>query len=133
MKRIFQGMLLASTLALAPLAFAVQPNETANPYYSQEEFQNTHSMFDKIQADLNQAETNAYPDLLGDRSRFDIARKQFTGLERQWDQGEFDTREFDNTFTALQMVLYDNRLLGHDREVLSADLSRLLEFRTEYY
>jgi len=135
MQRFFQGVFFASFLAFLPLALTAQApsQQIANPFYSPDEYQNTHSMFDKIQSDLNRAETNAYPNYLGDRSRFDIARNQFGKLENQWNQGRYDTNVFDNTFTALQMVLNDNRLMGHDRDVLSADLSRLIQFRNEYY
>jgi hypothetical protein len=90
-------------------------------------------MFDRIRADLYRAQTNAYPNYLGDGSRFDVARNELNQLEHRWDQGRYDTSEFDNTFSAVQMVLNDNRLIPHDRDVLSADLSRLLEFRADYY
>lgn len=63
----------------------------------------------------------------------DIARNELGRLEHKWYQGRYDTSEFDNTFTAVQMVLNDNRLMPHDRDVLSADVSRLFEFRAEYY
>lgn len=134
MKLFFLQSLIASSLALYPwIAAQAAEEQIANPYYSQDEYQNTHSMFDKIRADLDRAQTNDHPDLLGDGARFDIARMQLGQLENQWDQADFNTTTFDNTYTALHMVLNDNRLTGHDRDVLSADESRLIEFRHEYY
>ncbi len=135
MKRILLSGLVGSGLLLASLAASAQtiPQQTQNPFYSQDEYQNTHSMFDKIRNDLYRAQTEAYPNYLGDSPRFDIAHNQLRTLESSWDKGVYDSQELDNTISAVQMVLNDNRLMGHDRDVLSADLSRLLEFRAEYY
>lgn len=130
MKRFFLRSFIASNFVLLPLFATTQ---FSTPYYSQDEYQNTHSMFDKIGTDLGRAQSNDHPKFLGDGARFDIARNELRKLETQWDQARFDTREFDNTYTALNMVLSDNRLAGHDRDVLSADESRLIEFRNEYY
>ncbi len=82
-------------------------------------------MFDKIQADLNRAATNAYPNYLGDNARSDVARTELTQLEQSWDHGQYDTKQFDLAASAIQMILNDNRLMGHDREVLTDDLTRL--------
>lgn len=123
------GMLLLSLTAPAQTV----PEQIHNPYYSQEEYQNTHSMFDTIRNDLYRAQTNAYPNYLGDSPRFDIAHSELRQLEQNWDHAQYDSREIDNTISAMQMVLNDNRLMPHDRDVLNRDLSRLMEFRTEYY
>jgi hypothetical protein len=129
-ERFFLSCFVAMNLVMFPLIAAEQ---ITNPYYSADEYQNAHSIFDKIRADLSRAQTDASPNNLGDTPRFDIARMQLGQLENQWNQVHFDTAEFDDTYTALHMVLNDNRLTGHDRDVLSADESRLLEFRNEYY
>ncbi len=135
MKRILLRGLAGSGLLLFSLAASAEtiPQQKQNPFYSQDEYQNTHSMFDKIRNDLYRAQTNAYPSFLGDSPRFDIAHSQLRTLESNWDKGVYDSHELENTISAVQMVLNDNRLMGHDRDVLSADLSRLLEFRAEYY
>jgi hypothetical protein len=107
-------------------------------YYSQDEIQLAHSIFDKVQTDLSSAQTNAsHSNNLandpGNSPRFDIARAQLAHLEQSWDQGQFDSRQMSDAISALQMVLRDNHLLGHDQDLLSADLSRLLDFQTDYY
>ena len=127
---LFGSALLAWGLAAAA---QVPPEQPLNPFYSQDEYQNAHSMFDKIQADLSRASTNAYPNYLGDNARFDVARTELRQLEQRWDAGKYDTQQFDLARSAIQMVLNDNRLMGHDREVLNQDLIRLDEFRAEYY
>jgi hypothetical protein len=113
-----------------------QPVRT--PYYSQDEIQVAHSIFDRAQSDLSRAQTNASQskDLgndPGDSPRYDIARTQLARLERSWDQGKFDSRQMSDTISALQMVLRDNHLLGSDRDLLGADVSRLLDFKMDYY
>jgi hypothetical protein len=123
-------LLVSCLVAMFPL-LAAQP--IASPYYSADEYQNARSLFGKIRADLNRAAENDVTALQGDGARFAIARMQIGQLENHWEQAHFDTNEFDNTYTALRMVLNDNRLTGHDRDALSADESRLLEFRSEYY
>jgi hypothetical protein len=135
-KRLFLQSLIASSLLLSPVILATAQaadEQLAAPYYSADEYQNAHSMFDKIRADLDRAQANDHPKFLGDGARFDIARMQLGQLETQWNHADFDTSTFDSTYTALNMVLNDNRLTGHDRDVLSADESRLIEFRNEYY
>jgi hypothetical protein len=134
MKGLFFRIFIASSFVFLPLAAARAAVEPfANPYYSQDEYLNAHSMFDKVRADLQEARTDASLSDLGDQPRLDIARNEVGHLEQQWDRGRYDTEEFDRAFTALRMVLNDNRMAGHDRDALSADLSRLIEFRNEYY
>jgi hypothetical protein len=135
MKRILLRSLIGSGLFIfSGLAAIAQttPERILHPFYSQDEYQNAHSMFDKIRTDLHQAQTDAYPDVR-DAPRFDITHNQLRTLEQNWDQGRYDSREFDNTLSAVRMVVNDNHLRPHDRDVLDSDLSRLLEFQTEYY
>lgn len=68
----FLQIFIASSMILCPLMATGQTanQQIVNTYYSQDKYQNTHSMFDRIRADLYRAQTNAYPNHLGDRSRF---------------------------------------------------------------
>jgi hypothetical protein len=120
---LFRG-LMGSSLLLFGLAASA---EIRNPFYSQDEYQITHSMFDKLNADLDQAQTDA------GSSQFGVARAELTRLAQNWDQGRLDSREITMTISALQTVANDNRLMPHDRGMLDADISRLLDFRTAYY
>jgi hypothetical protein len=125
MKRILLGGLVvgASLLLFNRAASA----ETRNGFYSQDEYQLTHSMFDQINADLDQAQTDA------GSSRFDMARSELNRLEQDWDQGRFESREIATAISALQTAANDNRLMPRQRDALDADISRLLDFRTAYY
>lgn len=134
MNHIFSRCLIFASLSFLILTFSAMA-AIVNPYYSADEYQLAHSMFDRIRADLVSAQTNANanPSNLGDAPRVDMARQELGRLEQNWDQARYDTSEFQRTMTAVQMVMNDNRLAPHDRDELSADLSRLLEFRSEYY
>ena len=135
MTRILLRGVLGSSLLLFTLAATAQttPEQIPNPFYSNDEYQNTHSMFDKIRSDLYRAQTDAHPNYLGDGPRYNIAHTELRTLEQNWDKGKYDSLELENTTLAVQMVLNDNRLMPYDRDVLSSDLSRLLDFRAEYY
>jgi len=109
------------------LAAQPAPAEVQSPFYSPDEYQLAHSMFDRIQTDLDQAQTNAYS------LRLDMAQNELKTLEQNWDRAHFDSEQIANTISAIQMVLNDNRLAEHDRDVLGDDVSRLLDFQTDYY
>jgi hypothetical protein len=135
MQRIFLQTLAASTLLLVGAALSAQvPNEQIhNPFYSADQYRNTHSLFDRVRNDLYRAQTDAYPNYLGDSPRFDLAHNDLRTLEQNWDKGVFDSNQMADTIKTLQMVLNDNRLMPHDRDVLANDLSRLMDFQSEYF
>jgi len=106
-------------------------------YYSHDEYRLAHSLFDTITSDLNKAQTaensTNHSTNLGDSPRFDIAHEELGALEQNWDRGRYDSRQIENTILALEMVTNDNRLSPHDRDALARDVSRLLDFRSDYY
>jgi hypothetical protein len=135
MRRLLICSFVGSSLLLFSLAASAQtvPDQSRSPFFSQDQYQMTHAMFDKVRADLDRAQTNAYPDSVGSSPRFDMARTKLEQLERSWDQAQFNSRQIANIVSAMQTVLNDNRLVPHDSDELSADLSRLMEFQTAYY
>ncbi len=134
MKRLIIHCLVASCLPLFSLAASAQTlAPVPNSYYSQDEYQLAHSMFDRVRSDLDRAQTSVNHNDVGDTSRFDIASMELGQLEHNWDQARFDSRQLEDTLSAIRMVLNDNRLAPYDQEALSSDLSRLLNFQTDYY
>jgi|ERR1700678_920238 hypothetical protein len=135
MKRILLPSLIGSCLLFFSLGAIAEaaPEQTLNPFYSQDEYQNAHSMFDKIRSDLNAAQTDAYANDPRNAPRFDSAQNQLRTLEQNWDLGRYDSRELGNTLSAVRTAVNDNRLIPHDRATLDADVTRLLDFQTEYY
>jgi hypothetical protein len=131
MKRILFRCLVGSSLLLFTLIASAQtiPEQFRNPFHSQDEYELAHSLFDKISADLARAQSN----YLADNAIFDRAQAELSVLEQNWDKGHYESRQIDATISALQMVLRDNRLMPQDLDALSDDLSKLLDFRTEYY
>jgi hypothetical protein len=133
MKHVLIRTLGGSGLLLFSLAANAQTSseQIRSPFYSQDQYQLAHSMFDKVTADLYQAQTDAGP--LEGSSRFVSANNQLRQLEQNWDQGHYFSREMESTIAAIQMILTDKRLMPRDRDALSSDLSQLLDFKTEYY
>lgn len=136
MKRVlFQTFAASSLLLIFGVSAGAQitNEQIRNPFYSTDQYRNTHSLFDRVRNDLDRAQTNAYPNYLGDNSRFDIIHNDLQALERNWDKGVYDSDQMEDTITAYQMVLSDNRLKPHDRDVLANDFSRLTDFQSEYF
>lgn len=135
MRRLFINSLAGCALFGLSCVTSAQiiRRQADNPFYSEDEYQSTHSMFDKVWSDLNGAERDSQLSHPGDGTRFDVARTELQRLETSWDRAYYDSGQMANMVAAIQTILNDNRLMGHDREALNADLSRLLEFRQEYY
>ena len=131
MRCILIHSLAGSSLLLFSLIASAQPTpeQFHNPFHSQDQYVLAHSMFDKLSADLSRAQTN----YLADNAIFDRAQAELSVLEQNWDQGHYESRQIEDTISALQMVLRDNRLLPQDLDAFSDDLSQLLDFQTEYY
>lgn len=109
--------------------FVVNASAQDSPsrFYSQDEYQLVHSWFDRLQADLNQAAKDT-PAILVDKTH-----SQFSALERNWDNGVYDSRQIDEALTTLRGLADDKRLLPADRDKLAADWSQMIDLRTEFY
>jgi len=122
MKRLLLCTLLGSSLML----LASTPSAS---FYSQDEYRLAHSMFDSVQADLASAQTHAS----GDVARIKRTRADLDQLEQGWDRARFDSRQMAAAISDLRTVADDRRFQRDDRAALSMDLSRLLDFQTDYY
>jgi hypothetical protein len=133
-------------LLLLSLTLSAQtiPEQSRNPFHSEDQYQLAHLVFDKLSADLSRFQTTrvqttgvqttqAQTNGLEDNAIFDRVQAALSVLEQNWDSGHYASRQMEGTISALQMVLRDNRLMPQDRDAFSNDLSRLLEFQTEYY
>jgi len=127
---------MGSSLLLLSLTLTAQtiPEQSPNLFHSEDQYQLAHLVFDKLSADLSQVQTTrVQTNGLEDNAIFDRAQAELSALEQNWDKGHYVSRQMEGTISALQMVLRDNRLTPRDRDAFSNDLSRLLEFQTEYY
>jgi hypothetical protein len=133
MKHVLIRTLVGSSLLLSSLTANAQTTsqQIRNPFHSQDQYELTHSMFDKLTGDLYQAQTDVYP--LRNTSLFVSTNNQLRQLEQSWDQGHYFSREMESTISAIQMILTNNHLMPRDRDPLSTDLSQLLNLKTEYY
>jgi|HubBroStandDraft_4_1064222.scaffolds.fasta_scaffold151517_2 hypothetical protein len=125
--------LMVFLVIVLPAAAQTIPEQTPSLYHSRDEYQLAHAMFAKTFTDLRQAQTNFYPGNAGDNLRFEETRAKLRELEQNWDRGRFESRQMGSAISAVQMVLQDNRLTSNDGGALYEDLSRLLDFQTEYY
>ena len=127
------GFLLFNSAASAQTLNQAANRQVDNPFYSPDQYRLAHSMFDTIRTDLYRAQTDAYPNYFGNSPRFNIAHNDLRTLEQNWNNGHYDSREIADTISSVEMVLKDNRIMPHDRDVLGRDLSRLIDFQSEYY
>ena len=97
-----------------------------NSFYSVDEYQRAHSLFDKLNADLGAAQASTPTALL------DRARATLNALENNWDGAVYDSRQMDHAVSILETVVDQSPLLT-DRASLGDDVSRLLDLRREYY
>lgn len=131
MKRVLFRSLMGSSLLLLSLTLSAQtiPEQIRNPFYSEDQYQLAHLMFDKLSADIHRAQTND----LADNAIVSRAQAELSALQQNWDKGHYNSRQIEGTISAVQMVLRDNHLMPRDRNAFSDDLTRLLEFQIEYY
>lgn len=95
-----------------------------NSFYSPDEYQAAHTIFNKTRNDLSQIV----------RTRQTVAAEQeVTALEQNWNQARYDSRQMANTIRELQSAINQPQLTSSDQNLLTADLSRLIEFQSEYY
>jgi len=118
--------LAAGLLLLTLHARAQSPRGSLSPFYSADEYQRAHFLFDKLQADLTTAQSSTPANLL------DQARADVNTLQNNWDNAVYDSRKMYDTILALETAA-DGSPLKRDRANLGDDVSRLLDLRQEYY
>jgi hypothetical protein len=97
-----------------------------SPFYSEQEYQFAHSIFDNLSTDLKTAEAHTPPSAIAQ------ARANVDVLVQNWDRGIYGPRQMDETISALETAT-DQSLSLTDRANLSDDVSRLLDLRRMYY
>lgn len=95
-----------------------------NSFYSADQYQSAHAMFAKARTDLNQLTRT--PETV-------TAQQELAALEQNWNLARYDSRQMANTILQLRAATNQTGLTMDDRNQLTADLSRLIEFQNEYY
>jgi hypothetical protein len=80
-------------------------------------------LFSRVRADLERAQADSGWNG-GDRRRFDKVREELSEFQRSGNR-----HELNDTISALQKVVNDNRLAYRDRDILAQDLYQLRDFR----
>ena len=118
---------LAAGLLLFSLhARAQSPRGSLSAFYSADEYQRAHSLFNKLQADLQTAQASTPGNLL-DQARIDVRT-----LQNNWDNAVYDSQQIYDTILAVETAAGASPL-KRDRDNLGDDASRLLDLRQEYF
>lgn len=118
--------LLCLASGLLTLGAHAQVTTSGSPFYSAQQYERAHSLFDKLHADLKVAE-GSVPASLIQQARIDV-----DGLENNWDNGVYSSSQMDRTVGELEAVVHHSRMLS-DQANLGDDVSQLLNLRREYY
>jgi len=125
-RRLCTTILVSASVVLAgSLAFGQFENR---PEYSPHA---VNALVDQVHNDLNRA-YDSWHLRNGDRDRLNNAEKQLREFAQKWDNHRFDKGELDDAIGAIQHVLDNNRLEGHDREAIDDDVNRLRNMREAY-
>ena len=127
MFRSLRTTFLISASVLLTGAFAFGQFENRPEYAPQA----VNALVDQVHNDLNRAYT-VWHLRNGDRDRLNNAEKQLREFAQKWDRHNFDKGELADAIGAIQHVLDNNRLEGHDRDAISDDVSRLRNMREAY-
>jgi len=123
MKSVFRNVTVISGLLLFGTASFAQEHDR-------------DLVFQKVRYDINNIQS--VKSLFGEEDQYSLARTNRDLDELQKDyatchcsQWAFDQPAFVDVIDTLQKAVYDNRLTGHDREILQEDLNLLRG--TSYY
>ena len=89
------------------------------------------ALVDKVHMDLNDGYEHWHLSN-GDRDRLNNAEKKLRSFAADWRNARFDKGDLDDAIAAIQHVLDNNRLAGHERDNLSDDVDHLREMRQAY-
>ena len=143
MRHLIKALTGSSLLLLGMTANAQQyPPRYENRYQDENRYQQREErddfygrarFFDRIQGDLDRAESGALP-FTGDRTRIERAKQELSELRQSLDAGNYyNRRPLDDAVRALQTVLDSNVMMSdRNRDVLANDLSRLHDWQARY-
>jgi hypothetical protein len=119
-------LLTAAMVSFGPRAHA-QYGAPNGPYQPD----SVSGLIDKVHADLNDGYTHWHLGN-GDRDRLNKAEKKLRGFAADWRHGKFDKGDLDDSIAAIQHVLDNNHLAGHERDALWNDTEQLRQMREAY-
>jgi hypothetical protein len=86
-------------------------------------------LFERVRADLDHVQAIT-PVFSGEQFRLARAKQELDELQRGAVGGRFDEKDLDDVISAVQRVLSDNRMPERDRNLLSDDLNKLRDVRS---
>jgi len=89
------------------------------------------ALIDHVHDDLNHGYT-AWKLHPKDRERMDTAEHQLREFAEHWQHGAFDRGKLSSAIGAIQKVVEENRISGHERDDLWRDLDELRRMRDAF-
>ena len=128
MKQIF------GTALLALVCFGF--NATAQDWYHEREarFRDERwraHVFEHVRVDLDHIGSAVWASGK-ERTRLERTKQELADLQIKLDHGRYDERELNDTIDSMRKSANDNRLSPRDRDVLSDDLNRLIDYRQHH-
>src|SRR5579864_2829320 len=117
-------LLIVAIASLIAASAQAQYRPYSDHYYDRDNYnRNPGDLFGRVRSDLERAEANSNWNG-GDRHRFAKVREELGEFQRSGSK-----HELNDTISALQKVVNDNRLAYRDRDILAQDLYQLRDFR----
>jgi len=127
MRKILHVFLLTAGMAVFSGLALAQYGPPGGPYQPD----SVSSLVDKVHVDLNNGYTHWHLSN-GDRDRLNNAERKLRGFASDWRHGKFDKGDLDDSIAAIQHVLDNNHLAGHERDALWNDTEQLRRMREAY-
>lgn len=130
-----------SGLAAAALLFgwnaSAQPPVTGYtqrdlPKAPPDNYQRGLTLINQAKSDLDRTARDPAPNP-GDHYRYATARGELDRLQQTWQTGSYRREQLNTTIAQLEWVLKWNHISPAGRDLLSADLERLRDFRVEHF
>jgi hypothetical protein len=135
--RLLSKSLIGSSLLLIGLAASAQDRERTvivEKEYHQvtrgDDWWRGH-LFQRVREDLDHVQAVTEP-FSADEYRLGKVKEELNELQGKYESKGYDQPEMDDVIGTLERVVRDNHLSGRDRDMLTADLNRLREFREHH-
>jgi hypothetical protein len=136
MRNVFMNGLAAAALLFAWNASAQPPvtgyTQRDLPKAPPDDYQRGLALIHQAKSDLDRSTRDSVPNP-GDHYRYATARGELDRLQQNWQTGSYTRNQLNATIAQLERVLNWNHISPGSRDLLSADLERLRDFRVEHF
>jgi len=127
MRHAFLATIAASSLLLFTVSAVAQDRDRDD----RRDDSRHGRMFDRVRDDVSRVQDST-PYFSGDQFRLVRVKEELNELQARYDEHGYDSGKMDDVIHALERVVADNHLAGHERDMLNDDLNRLRDFRDHH-